>query len=751
MSTKELPKDQELLLRKGLKFTPVPKLNLNELQADVDNFCRKLRLHEYFFDDLGDQTNLTIEGSKSIVKNKGNFHAPPGRDTNLDNYINYIQRYPLHENIQQKKSNIKPTEKLALENLSKDQTLVIKEADKGGGTIIMDKDYYGHAISTMLQDQSTYKQAADDIDEQIFKELNQLIQQQGKCLTKDEANFITNFEPSTSNFYGLPKIHKSKYIQNAIKEQQSEYIQIERPKDLPFRPIVAGPNCPTSRLSNLLDIILKPLTKNVKSYIKDSSDFLMKLPQETNSDTILATFDVVSLYTNIPNDLGIKAINYWIEQFPSVLDNRFTKEFILTSTKFVLNKNTFQFNNRNYIQISGTAMGTKMAPTYATLTMGFLEEQILYPKLLDKYGEDISKEIISCWLRFLDDCFILWNPNYGNIADFYDLLQNLHEQIKFTMDINPKQLPFLDILVYKQGTKLETDIYHKETDTFQYLHYTSCHPKHTKNNIPFSLARRLCNIVSNKERRDMRLKELEGRLLSRKYPEKLIKSGIERAKKLDSNELRNPTSKNSDQSSIAFVHTYNPKQPNIYKLIKSGKEMLNNSERMKEAVANTRFLNSTRQPPNLKRILTRAKFSTEEEIIGAFRCGRPRCKTCPHIREASTISFNNTTQEFRIKAKMTCLSKNLLYCIICRGCNKEYIGQTGDCLRNRVTVHRQQINHPELRQIELSGHLADCAKNQTTQFDIIPFYKIREDNESLRKTMEHYFIKKFKPELNKIR
>ena len=108
-------------------------------------------------------------------------------------------------------------------------------------------------------------------------------------------------------------------------------------------------------------------------------------------------------------------------------------------------------------------------------------------------------------------------------------------------------------------------------------------------------------------------------------------------------------------------------------------------------------------------------------------------------------------QDFKIKAKMSCLSKNLLYCIICRDCHRECIRQTGDCLRNRLTVHRQQINHPELRHIDLRGHLADCAKHSTTKFDIIPFYKIREDRESLRKTMENYFINKFRPELNKLR
>ena len=41
-----------------------------------------------------------------------------------------------------------------------------------------------------------------------------------------------------------------------------------------MRPIVAGPNCPTKRLSQLIDIILKPLLIHIKSYVKHNLDFL---------------------------------------------------------------------------------------------------------------------------------------------------------------------------------------------------------------------------------------------------------------------------------------------------------------------------------------------------------------------------------------------------------------------------------------------------------------------------------------------
>ena len=64
------------------------------------------------------------------------------------------------------------------------------------------------------------------------------------------------------------------------------------PKDIEFRPIVAGCNCPTSCLSEFLDKILKPLTINIKSHVKDSTDFLYKLPKNVLEDSELITFDV---------------------------------------------------------------------------------------------------------------------------------------------------------------------------------------------------------------------------------------------------------------------------------------------------------------------------------------------------------------------------------------------------------------------------------------------------------------------------
>ena len=65
--------------------------------------------------------------------------------------------------------------------------------------------------------------------------------------------------------------------------------------------LVAGSNCPTRRLSNLVDIFLKPFLIHIKRYIKTNLDFLGKCSRENKLDTILTTYDVVGLYSNIPH------------------------------------------------------------------------------------------------------------------------------------------------------------------------------------------------------------------------------------------------------------------------------------------------------------------------------------------------------------------------------------------------------------------------------------------------------------------
>ncbi|CAC5415568.1 unnamed protein product [Mytilus coruscus] len=197
---------------------------------------------------------------------------------------------------------------------------------------------------------------------------------------------------------------------------------------------------------------------------------LNHLPNNVEENTIIVSFDVVSLYTNIPHKYGIEAINYWIEKYKTELPSRINKEIILIEgLRFILQNNYFMFDNQMYRQKSGTAMGTKVAPTYANLVMGYLEIQ-MYQRSQRKFGHLFYKFLMKNWKRYLDDCFILLNHSSDMLIEFKDLLNEINENIQFTMEYNSNQLPFLDILIIKNGTNIETDIFYKPTDSKQYLH-----------------------------------------------------------------------------------------------------------------------------------------------------------------------------------------------------------------------------------------------------------------------------------------
>ena len=61
LSNKHLSNSEQSILASGLKFTPTPKrINLEETEEDINTFCRKLRLTEYFLDKKEMMVNIRI-------------------------------------------------------------------------------------------------------------------------------------------------------------------------------------------------------------------------------------------------------------------------------------------------------------------------------------------------------------------------------------------------------------------------------------------------------------------------------------------------------------------------------------------------------------------------------------------------------------------------------------------------------------------------------------------------------------------
>ena len=156
-------------------------------------------------------------------------------------------------------------------------------------------------------------------------------------------------DPKTPELYLLPKIHKK-----------------ARPP--PGRPVVSANNCPTEKISAFTDIFLKPHLPEIRSYIRDTTDFIQKLndlPRLSNK-TLLCTLDVSSLYTNIPNIEGRVAVAKFLRKYRVFgKDPEPTNMSLCQMLNMVLTMNNFRFNGINYLQTAGTAMGTRVAPTYA--------------------------------------------------------------------------------------------------------------------------------------------------------------------------------------------------------------------------------------------------------------------------------------------------------------------------------------------------------------------------------------------------
>ena len=225
------------------------------------------------------------------------------------------------------RDNLPNSERTALNELHKNDDIIIKEADKGGTVVIMSKTYYYEIVMKHLRDSTTYEESEiEDHDKRVMELMKEYADQNTPDILK-ENECISDFIVTSSKFYCLSKIHKSKEIQKIMKEAPTEYLKMPEPPIIPGRPIVGGPNCPNDKLSNLVDLILKPLVYKVKSYVNNSFHFFEMLPRKIDFES---TFVITSLYMNISHDLGLEAISYWIDKYPEdLIEYRFTQKFVI--------------------------------------------------------------------------------------------------------------------------------------------------------------------------------------------------------------------------------------------------------------------------------------------------------------------------------------------------------------------------------------------------------------------------------------
>ena len=199
-----------------------------------------------FFHNAPENNNL-----QNLFKTKSHFITPSrNRDRDLDHQIDILNNLDLEGMDISSKNNLSETEQSELSKLINSKAIIIKPADKGSAVVVLSTEHYQTMIMQHLDDASPYKKLDLNIDMKIHKNLKMLLHKYNKCFTESEQKFMNEKSLETSNFYGLPKIHKSKLIEAAIHSQNTEVVEIREPCDLKLRPIVGGPNCPTRRIGS---------------------------------------------------------------------------------------------------------------------------------------------------------------------------------------------------------------------------------------------------------------------------------------------------------------------------------------------------------------------------------------------------------------------------------------------------------------------------------------------------------------------
>ena len=87
-------------------------------------------------------------------------------------------------------------------------------------------------INKQLEYKNIDKKEDPSCDNKTMRANNSLVKKYEKYFLKQEIDHLTNLQYESSNFYGRPKIHKSKIIPKSIEKQGSEYISCFQPKDL---------------------------------------------------------------------------------------------------------------------------------------------------------------------------------------------------------------------------------------------------------------------------------------------------------------------------------------------------------------------------------------------------------------------------------------------------------------------------------------------------------------------------------------
>ena len=561
-----------------------------------------------------------------------------------------------------------------LKNLAKNKSIIVCKPDKGRGVVILNKADYLSKIYRILSDNTKFTLVSDDIFKTILKvedKINRFLSKLKKLnvISSDLYSklFISGSNPGI--LYGLPKTHKA---------------------GVPIRPIFSAIGTPSYNLSKFFVPILNPLTRNQYSVL-NSYDFSAKLQNLSFNNCYIVSYDVESLFTNIP-------VHQTIDIIVDKLFHNQTKfhEFDRNQFKHLLElavlNSYFIFDEKLYLQHEGVGMGLPLGPTLANAFMSHFETIWLNncplsfkPKL---------------YQRYVDDCFAVFD-NRNQAESFLKYLNSQHPNIKFTIEHEKdNKLSFLDILIEKSNCKFMTSVYRKPTFTGLGISFFSFIPFNFKISAVKSLIFRAYHVSSTFFKFHEELTFLKQFFVNNGFPMYIIDNVTK-------------TILNKEFSSTSSNTTIVPKLDIYFKFMYFGVQ----SDRLKT------------------------------ELISLFD------KYYPYIKPNIILVNNNRIKDiFRFKDRIPkCCMSSVVYKFSCASCGASYLGSTQKSLYCRVQQHAGKsfrTGLPLSKPVE-SSIREHCHNVCKINFSIDDFNVIdRESSEFKLRLLESVHIHKQKPELN---
>jgi len=216
--------------------------------------------------------------------------------------------------------------------------VIFTKADKGNVTVALDRAHYFESMNKMLDDKTTYQKINKNPVKNLELKLNNMLKRWLTLgfITKHELYSLRGSDCALPKAYGLPKIHK---------------------ENIPFRIIVSSINTSLYPISNYLQKILNESLPPANCHIKNSFDlFNTLLGRKIPENQVLISLDVQSLFTNVPEELVLEAINNRWDHIKE--KTKITKKEFIIAVKFILNSTFFTFDKVTYRQIFGTPMGS---------------------------------------------------------------------------------------------------------------------------------------------------------------------------------------------------------------------------------------------------------------------------------------------------------------------------------------------------------------------------------------------------------